>query len=100
MSSTASHSPATNTEASTSSQRELANKKGLRPWLFIWLAFALQITAWVFWVKLASKHPVQEVPLVTAQPPTETSQLGRDRNASSPHKTGLRPRAANEQPAQ
>jgi len=79
MSSTASHSPATNTEASTSSHRELANKKGLRPWLFIWLAFALQITAWVFWVKLASKHPVQEVPLVTAQP-AETLNSGRAAN--------------------
>jgi len=50
------------------------NKKGLRPWLFIWLAFALQITAWVFWVKLATKHPVQEVPLVTA-PPTNDDEL-------------------------
>jgi len=53
-------------------------------WLFVWLAFALQITAWVFWVKLASKHPVQEVPLVTAQP-AETLPTGQ---------------AANEQPAQ
>jgi len=66
-------------------------KKGLRRrprsklWIVVWIAFALQITAWVFWVKLASKHPVQEVPLVTAQPfaahlssdarPTEAQQL-------------------------
>jgi|GEM_PF-828770 len=46
-------------------------KKGLRPrrsklWLFVWLAFALQITAWYFWIKLASQHRVEEVPLATA----------------------------------
>jgi len=61
--------PLPTTENPTGDQRKPAKKKGLRPrsklWLFIWLAFALQITAWVFWVKLASKHPVQEVPLVT-----------------------------------
>jgi len=78
-----SHPPAPNTGTSTSSQRELANKKGMRPrsklWLFVWLAFALQITAWVFWVKLASKHPVQEVPLVTAQP-AETLNPGQAAN--------------------
>jgi len=79
MPSTASYSPAPNTDISTSSQRELANKKGLRPWLFIWLAFALQITAWVFWVKLASKHPVQEVPLVTAQPTNDDELATRTR---------------------
>ncbi|KXU37652.1 hypothetical protein AXK12_01575 [Cephaloticoccus capnophilus] len=63
--------PLPTTENPTGEQRKPANvgrKKGFRPWLLIWLAFALQVAAWVFWVKLASKHPVQEVPLVTAQP--------------------------------
>jgi len=71
-------------QAASHRQRRPPNKKGLRSsklWICVWLAFALQITAWVFWVKLASKHPVQEVPLVTAQPtpaptPAETLSLG------------------------
>ncbi|KXU36667.1 hypothetical protein AXK11_03825 [Cephaloticoccus primus] len=42
------------------------NKKSPRLWVWVWLAFALQITAWIFWIKIASRHRVEEVPLATA----------------------------------
>jgi len=65
--------------SSNASHLKQSKSRKSKLWLFIWLAFALQITAWVFWVKLASKHPVQEVPLVTAQP-TENLSSGRVAN--------------------
>lgn len=35
-----------------------------RLWLWFVAAFALQATAWTAWFVIASKHKVQEVPLV------------------------------------
>lgn len=34
-----------------------------RLWLWVLVAFALQFAAWTAWFVLASKNPVQEVPL-------------------------------------
>lgn len=36
-----------------------------RLWLWVLAAFALQLAAWSAWFVIASKHPVQEVPLAT-----------------------------------
>jgi len=35
-----------------------------RLWLWFVVAFLLQVAAWTAWFVIASKHPVQEVPLV------------------------------------
>lgn len=35
-----------------------------RLWLWFVVAFLLQAAAWTAWFVIASKHPVQEVPLV------------------------------------
>lgn len=34
-----------------------------RVWLWVVAAFALQAVVWTIWIRLAVKHPVQEVPL-------------------------------------
>lgn len=36
-----------------------------KPWLWIILAFVVQLTAWGIWFTLASKNKVAEVPLQT-----------------------------------
>lgn len=36
-----------------------------RLWLWVFVAFAVQLTVWVAWLVLAAHHPVAEVPLVT-----------------------------------
>lgn len=37
-----------------------------RSWLWLWFvaAFAVQLTAWGFWLTIAARHRVQEVPVV------------------------------------
>jgi hypothetical protein len=35
-----------------------------RAWLWVVAAFAIQAVVWAVWINLATKHPVQEVPLV------------------------------------
>lgn len=35
-------------------------------WLWVVLAFAVQITVWAAWFAIARNHPVQEVPLAGA----------------------------------
>jgi hypothetical protein len=41
-----------------------AGKPPSRLWLWFVAAFALQAVAWTAWFVIASKHKVQEVPLV------------------------------------
>lgn len=37
-----------------------------RLWLWFVLAFVLQAAAWTTWFIIASRHPVEEVPLATS----------------------------------
>ena len=41
--------------------------KRSRLWLWFVAAFMLQLAAWGAWFVIAAKHPVQTVPLATAQ---------------------------------
>jgi hypothetical protein len=41
----------------------MSAEKKSKLWLFFVAAFALQLAAWTAWFIIASKHPVQEVPL-------------------------------------
>jgi hypothetical protein len=42
---------------------ETAPARPSRLWLWVVVAFAVQIAVWTGWFILASKHPVAEVPL-------------------------------------
>ena len=42
----------------------MSNEKKSKLWLFFVAAFALQLAAWTAWFIIASRHPVQEVPLM------------------------------------
>lgn len=46
-----------------------------RPWLWIVLVLALQLTAWTTWLTIASKNRVAEVPLKPR--PARTSPADR-----------------------
>ena len=41
----------------------MSTEKKSKLWLFFVAAFALQLAAWTAWFVIASRHPVQEVPL-------------------------------------
>jgi hypothetical protein len=41
----------------------MSAEKKSKLWLFFVAAFALQLAAWTAWFVIASRHPVQEVPL-------------------------------------
>jgi len=45
----------------------MSAEKKSKLWLFFVAAFALQLAAWAAWFVIASKHPVQEVPLATSR---------------------------------
>ncbi len=45
----------------------MSTEKKSKLWLFFVAAFALQLAAWTTWFIIASRHPVQEVPLATAR---------------------------------
>jgi hypothetical protein len=38
-----------------------------RPWLWVIVAFAVQLSAWTAWFIIAARHPVAEVPLAVAR---------------------------------
>ena len=38
-----------------------------RLWLWVVAAFAVQLAAWAVWLVIASKHKVQEVPVVKSR---------------------------------
>jgi hypothetical protein len=44
-----------------------AARKGSRLWLWFVAAFLVQLGAWATWLVIASRHPVQEVPLVRSR---------------------------------
>ena len=41
----------------------MSTEKKSKLWFFFVAAFALQLAAWTAWLVVASRHPVQEVPL-------------------------------------
>jgi len=42
----------------------MAEPRRFRPWLWVFVAFAVQLAAWTAWFVVAAHHPVAEVPLV------------------------------------
>ena len=38
-----------------------------RVWLWVFVAFTIQIGVWTAWITIASRHKVQEVPLATTE---------------------------------
>jgi hypothetical protein len=38
-----------------------------RLWLWVVAAFAVQLTAWTIWLVIASKHRVQEIPVLKSR---------------------------------
>lgn len=46
----------------------MTKPRGSRLWLWIVVAFLLQLAAWGAWLYLASSHKVAEVPLATPRP--------------------------------
>lgn len=46
----------------------MTKPRGSRLWLWIVVAFLLQLAAWGAWLYLASSHQVAEVPLATPRP--------------------------------
>lgn len=46
----------------------MTKPRGSRLWLWIVVAFLLQLVAWGAWLYLASSHKVAEVPLATPRP--------------------------------
>lgn len=46
----------------------MTKPRGSRLWLWILVAFLVQLAAWGAWLYVASTHQVAEVPLATPQP--------------------------------
>ncbi len=43
----------------------MSKPRSSKLWIWIVVAFVLQITAWAIWFTIAGQNPVKEVPLVT-----------------------------------
>lgn len=50
---------------STTATTDAPAARRSRPWIWIIVAFAVQILVWTVWIAVASKHQPADVPLAT-----------------------------------
>jgi hypothetical protein len=54
-------------EAAPAASGQRTSKRASRLWLWFVAAFLIQLGAWTVWLVIASRHKVQEIPLVPSR---------------------------------